>query len=281
MEELKHYHNGEILLESEITYSVNDVGLLRGYAVFDFFRIEGTTPVFIEEHLDRFEHSAKGFDLAIPISREEIKRVVSDLVQINRLPTGTIKIILTGGDSIDGFTPGEPNLTILNKPISYPSQLAYSEGAALMLHEYQREFPEIKSTNYLTALKLQKSWKANGFIDVLYHSEDRVWEVSRSNIYFFEGNKLVTNKEGMLKGITSSKVLEACKGVFKIDVRPMGLEELMNADEVFITSSTKLVMPVVRVGDKVIGNGKPGLKTAQVSVAYSDLVAKYIAHNSN
>jgi len=150
-----------------------------------------------------------------------------------------------------------------------------------MLHEYQREFPGIKSTNYLTALKLQKSWKANGFIDVLYHSEDRVWEVSRSNVYFFKGNKLVTNKEGVLKGITSSKVLEACKGVFEIEVRPMGLEELMNAEEVFITSSTKLVMPIVRVGDKIIGTGKPGVKTERVRAAYNDLLAKYIADNTN
>lgn len=281
MEELKHYHNGEILGESEISYSVNDVGLLRGYGVFDFFRIEGTTPVFIEEHLDRFEHSAKGLDLAIPILRDEIKGVVAELVKINKLPTGTIKIVLTGGDSVDGFTPGKPNMTILNKPISYPSELAYSEGAGLMLHEYQREFPDVKSTNYLTALKLHKTWAAEGFIDVLYHSEDRVWEVSRSSIYFFEGNKLVTNKEGVLKGITSSKVIEACKSIFEIEVRPIGLEELMNAEEVFITSSTKLVMPIVRIGDKVIGTGKPGLKTEQVRKAYTDLVSKYIAQHSS
>jgi branched-chain amino acid aminotransferase len=279
MEELKHYHNGEILLESEITYSVNDVGLLRGYGVFDFFRIEGTIPVFIEEHLDRFEHSANGLDLAIPIARDEIKRVVSDLVNINKLASGTIKIILTGGDSIDGFTPGKPNMTILNKPITYPSQLAYSEGAALMLHEYQREFPDVKSTNYLTALKLQKTWAADGFIDVLYHSEDRVWEVSRSSIYFFEGNKLVTNKEGVLKGITSTKVIEACNELFEIEVRPMGLKELMNAEEVFITSSTKFVMPIVRLGNHIIGDGKPGLKTAKVRDAYNELVKNYVAEN--
>jgi len=276
MEELKHYHNGEILLESEIAYSVNDVGLLRGYGVFDFFRVEGKTPVFIEEHLDRFEHSAKGLDIAIPISRDAIKKVVSELIGINKLPSGTIKIVLTGGDSIDGFTPGKPNMTILNKPITYPSELAYSEGAGLMLHEFQREFPDVKSTNYLTALKLHKTWAAEGFIDVLYHSKDRVWEVSRSSIYFFDGNKLVTNKEGVLKGITSTKVLEACKGLFDIEVRPMSLEELMNAEEVFITSSTKLVMPIVRLGDKVIGTGKPGIKTEQVKEAYNNLVETYI-----
>jgi len=279
MEQLKHYHNGEILEENKIAYSVNDVGLLRGYGVFDFFRVQGATPVFVGEHLDRFEHSAAGLDLEIPLSREEIKRVVGQLVELNQLEHGSIKIILTGGDSVDGFTPGKPNMTILNKPISYPSNLAYSEGAALMLHEYQREFPDVKSTNYLTALKLQKSWAADGFIDVLYHSEDRVWEVSRSSIYFFKGNKLVTNKEGVLKGITSSKVLEACQDLFEIEIRPIGMEELLNAEEVFITSSTKLVMPIVRLGKHIIGDGKPGQKTAKVREAYAKLVKDYVAAN--
>lgn len=276
MEQLTHYHNGEFLRENEISYSVNDVGLLRGYAVFDFCRLQGSTPLFIDDHLERFRHSAGELSLEIPIDHNEIKNVVQRLIRTNELPQGSIKMILTGGDSEDGFTPGRPNMTILNKPINYPSSEAYQKGAALMLHEFHREFPDVKSTNYLTALKLQSIWKEKGYLDVLYHSGDVVWEVSRSSVFFFDGDKLVTNKEGVLKGITASKVLEACQNKFEIVIRPISLNELLNAEEVFITSTTKLVMPIVRLGDQIIGSGRPGNRTAQVRTAYDKFVAQYI-----
>ena len=275
MEQLKHYHNGSILAESDIHYSVNDVGLLRGYGVFDFFRIEDNIPLFIDDHLDRFEHSAKELNLDIPISREEIKKVVHELIRVNKLSQSSIKIVLTGGDSVDGFTPGNPNMTILNKPIMYPSAESYTVGAALMLYEHHRPFADVKSTNYLTALKLQQTWQNEGFMDVLYHTGERVWEVSRSSIFFFVDNKLITNKEGVLKGITGSKVLEACQDLFEIEIRPIDLWELISAEEVFITSTTKLVMPIVRLGDNHIGNGKPGPKTAKVREAYNAFVDSY------
>ena len=116
MKQLKHYHNGEFLEESDIHYSVNDVGLLRGYGVFDFFRVQEGVALFMEYHLDRFEHSAAGLNLDIPISRDHIAEVVNDLISLNKLQTGSIKILLTGGESKDGFAPGKPNMTILNKP---------------------------------------------------------------------------------------------------------------------------------------------------------------------
>ena len=276
MEQLKHYHNGEFLLENQITYSINDVGLLRSYAVFDFLRIEQSTPLFIDDHLDRFQHSANGLDLNIPISRAEIKEVVTRLISLNGMDSGSIKMILTGGDSEDGFTPGKPNMTIINKPIKHPSAEDYAQGAALMLHEFQRTFPDVKSTDYLTALKLQKSWKSDGYMDVLYYSGDTVWEVSRSSVFFFDGDKLVTNKEGVLKGITAAKVLESCKDKIEIDIRPISKKELMAAPEVFITSTTKLVMPIVRLGEKTVGSGKPGAKTMRVREIYDAYVMGYI-----
>ena len=92
---------------------------------------------------------------------------------------------------------------------------------------------------------------------------------------------MVTNKEGVLKGITSAKVVEACSGLYEIEIRPIGLKEVLAAEEVFITSSTKLVMPIVRIGDHVIGSGKPGPKTAIVKEAYNKSVVEYVAANGN
>ncbi len=275
MEQLSHYHNGEFLKENEIHYSVNDVGLLRGYGVFDFFRIEEDIPMFIEDHLDRFEHSAEGLGLDIPISRDEIKDIVKKLIAMNQIPRSSIKILLTGGDSQDGFVPGKPNLTILHKPIKYPSQELYEKGAALMLHEYQRTFPDIKSTNYLTALRLQKTWDNEGFIDVLYYTGDQVWEASRSSVFFFDGDTLVTNKEGVLKGISASKIIEACKQEVEIVIRPIGLKELLASDEMFISSTNKRVLPITRLGDHQIGPGKPGPKTIKVGEIYRKFAEAY------
>ncbi len=268
MKETVHYFNGNFVPKRLINLSIDDVGILRGYAVFDFFKAIGNVPLFLEDHLDRLENSANKINLALPISRDEIRKVIEKLIAKNQFSASNFKIIVTGGESEDGFSPGQSQIIILNNPHKDPDTQLFEKGISLMLHQYHRDFPEVKSTYYAPALSLQKGWLAKGHTDVLYHDGTFVSEVSRSNIYFFEGETLRTNKEGVLGGVTRKNVLKCAESLFNIEIGPIRLEELLNAEEVFITSTNKKVMPVVKLDDQLIGNGKVGDRTKKLMKAF-------------
>lgn len=273
------FYNGEFLPREAIKFSIDDVGILRGYGIFDFMRVIEGVPVFIEDHLDRFENSARIIGMELPLSRERIKSVIYELIMVNGLPLGYIKLIMTGGDTPDDFAPGKPNLAILNDVLENIAQKYFDEGATLMTYDYTRDFPTSKTTGYVMAVKLLPQWKKDGHFDVLYHTGGVVTELSRSNIFFFKGDKLITNENNILKGINRMKVLEVADKMFETDVRDFTLDELRAADEVFMTSSKRRVMPVIKLDDQPIGNGHVGENCKKLLKAYDEFVSAYVQAN--
>lgn len=274
-----HYFNGEYLKKEEIRISPDDVGFLRGHSVFDFFRIEQGVPVFMEDHLDRLEASAAGMRIEMPMSRAALKDIIFQLIKTNNLDMASLKVFLTGGLTTDGFTPSEPTVLILNQPFKEPDQGVYETGASLLLHQYHRDFPKVKTTQYAKALSLQKEWQKDGHIDVLYHNGELVSEVSRSSVFIFKKGILKTNKRDVLKGITQTNVLRAIEGHFEVEVGDIKLEELLAADEMFITSTTKRILPIVKVDNKRIGAGVIGENTKKLMELFNAYLADYISQH--
>lgn len=270
------FYNGEFLPREAIKFSIDDVGVLRGYGVFDFMRAIEGVPVFIEDHLDRFERSAHIVGMELPFSRKKIRSVIEELVTINGLPLGYIKLVMTGGETADGFAPGKPNLAILNDVLENNAQKYFDEGTSLMTHDYTRDFPMSKTTGYVMAVKLLPEWKKEGHFDVLYHTKGIVTELSRSNIFFFKGDKLITNDNAILKGISRMKVLEVAAEMFETEIRNFTLDELRSADEVFMTSTNRRVMPVIRLDDQVIADGCVGNNCKKLLKAYDEFVMAYV-----
>lgn len=277
MKEAVHYFNGKYVLKRQIQFSIDDVGILRGYAVFDFFKAVGNVPIFLSDHLDRLENSAAKLNLDIPHTRKEIEEVIESLLGKNQFTYSSCKIIVTGGASSDGFSPGASQIVVLNNEFSDPDPILYEKGISLMLHKYHRDFPEVKSTYYAQALSLQKEWLANGHTDVLYHDGRHISEVSRSNVFYFHGDTLRTNQLGVLSGVTRKNVLKCAESHFKIELGPIGLDELLEAEEVFITSSAKKVMPVVKLDDRQIGNGAVGKNTKVLMTAFDLYIDQYVS----
>jgi len=271
-----NYFNGQFVEKDQIQISVDNVAFLRGYGVFEFFKVYGHKPLFMEDHLDRLFRSAEGMRLQVPLSKEEISNVINELIQKNQIPFSTMKVILTGGNSVDGFTPGQPELLIINSPFSEGPDEVYENGASLMLYHYHRDFPTIKSLYYATTVALQSEWKAKGHIDVLYHNGKEVSEVSRSNVFIFKNGKLRTNVDGVLGGITRMHVLNAAKPHFEIEIGVISLDQLLNADEVFITSTTKKVLPIVKLDDRLTGDGKPGKLTKKMIGILDQYIEDYL-----
>lgn len=257
-----YYLNGEIIPSGKAMIHVSDLALLRGYGIFDFFRSVNGKPVFIEDHLDRFENSARLMDLKIPESRDRLMAIIMELIRMNPYELLGIKMILTGGYSADGYNPAEnPNLIMIARPFVFKDP---AKGIKLMSCEYQREIPEVKTLSYITPVKLLPKMREMGADDYLYYFGGLISESSRSNIFIVKDHKVITPKTGFLPGITRKHVIEACRGSFFLEERDVTLDETLAADEVFTTSSTQRVVAVTRIDQKVIGDGEIGRVTKKL-----------------
>lgn len=266
------YLNGKVGRIGELTLALNDLGVLRGFGVFDFMRTYSGKPFQMKEHLERFGRSAKKFGLRLPHSLEEIESITHTLIKKNNFSDTTIKFVITGGPSDDGMSLlGKPTFFILLGEAHNPPQVSYVKGVRLQTCEHQRLFPEIKSLNYIMSLKHQRELRRKGIMELLYVSEGKVLECSSSNIFIVRGNKLITPKNDVLIGTTRNFLIKHLAGEkYKAEERDVRVEELRKADEVFITASNKGVMPVIEIDSRLVGNGKVGPVTKELMLAYKE-----------
>ena len=149
------YLNGTIVPADQAAVSPFDIGLLRGYAVFDLLRTVGGRPFLLGEHLKRFRESAAHLGLTVPVGDDEILRAVTELLERNDHEEATVRFVLTGGVSPDGmhFDVETPTFLILTHELHVPAEELYARGGKLITHLHRREVPLAKTTNYLTMVK--------------------------------------------------------------------------------------------------------------------------------
>lgn len=260
------YLNGEFLPREDARLHVSDLAILRGYGIFDYFRYLGGRPRFVEDHLDRFFRSAELLDLRMPVSRDELRAAVLELIGRNGGGDGGIRFVLTGGYAPDGYTPTTPNLIGMAYPFSGPSPEQYANGVSVKLHRYERQFPRVKSIDYLEGIRIQPQLRAGGYDYALYvDRDDYVRESDRSNFMIVAGGTLVTPEDDLLHGITRLHLLRLADQLgIPTATRPVSAAELTAADEAIICSSTKGAMPITRVDDRPVGDGKPGPVTKRL-----------------
>ncbi len=262
------YANGKFLRKNEITVGISDLVMLRGYGAFDYMRTYRGGPFRLKDYLFRFEGSAKGMKLKLPLSRNKIISVVNVLLKKNNIRKGGktrdvgIRLLLTGGYSLDSYLPSvKPNLFILIEDLPEYPEWWSEKGIKLMTHEHSREMARVKTINYLTAIHLADVRRKHNAQDTLYCYNGKVLETTRNNFFLFHGNTLVTADTGVLQGITRTTVLELAKKKFKVEVREVMKSELTECSECFISGTTRGITPVVQIDNKKIGTGRVGKNT--------------------
>ena len=260
------YLNGEILPAEKAQLHVSDLGLLRGYGIFDFFRSIDGQPVFMEDHLDRFENSARLMGLPIPESRDKLREIIYEIIRLNPHKILGVKMIMTGGYSEDGYTPSsKSNLVVIGKSFEFkPADI----GMKLMTLEYRREIPEIKTLNYIVPIRAIQQMKAVGADDVLYYKDGKISESSRSNIFIVKDKKVITPLDGALFGVTRKHILNFAKNHFEVEERDVTTQEFWEADEVFTTGSTKRIIAITQVDNQVFSDGKVGTITKKLQALF-------------
>jgi branched-subunit amino acid aminotransferase/4-amino-4-deoxychorismate lyase len=268
--------NGKIIPREDAVISIDDIGLLRGYSVFDSLRIYHGKPFLLNEHLRRLKISATALSLKIPVTDKEIEKIIITLLEKNNREDAQIRILLTGGKAINGFgfDPEQPTFAIVVEPLSLPPADLYVSGGKLISTVYLRPEFAAKTTNYITAVSLAKERKMKHAVEILYLSNGNVLECSTSNFFIVKGNNLITPKDNILLGTTRNFILELVSPDFTIEERKISYEELTEADEAFISATSKEVLPIVQIDDIRIGNGKVGINTKKIMEKYTAYVNK-------
>ena len=271
---MKCIFNGQLLDQEKVCFPIDDIALLRGYGIFDFFRLSAGVPLFMEDHLDRFYKGAELARLTSPVSREELKALLFEMFEHNKMDISGIRIVLTGGNGNGAYAVGKSNLIVTQEPISFPTDEMFANGVKLITHEYLRDLPEVKTINYMTGIWLQNQIKENGAFDVLYIHKDEVHELTRSNIFIVnQDGDLITPKEGVLHGVTRKRLINA---IGDVQQRNITIDELANAREVFITGTTKKVLPIHTIDEWTYQSAKEGSKTSEFMQVLAQLESDYV-----
>ena len=259
------------------------IGTFRGFRIFTACRTLPNGKIFrLEDHINRLFSFAKVIHMKLPHNKNELKEIIREVITKNNRESGELllEIIYSGGKAAsNGITPvGETLLYILVLPLNLPPEKWYQQGIKLASFPYQRQWPEVKFLNYVGAvIDNQTVVKKYGADEALFLSPDGkniVLEGTTFNFFVVKKGIVFTHAlDGkILPGITRKVILElAHKEGVEVKETNFSLNELAEMNEAFITSSTRNIVPVIRVDNIIIGNGKPGeltLKLAEIFKKY-------------
>jgi branched-chain amino acid aminotransferase len=272
-----YYVNGHFVQADQATLPVNDLSIVRGYGVFDYTRSYKGKPFKLHEHILRLERSAKAIDLTMPWSTQELEAIVQATFARNGFSDAGIRIVVTGGPSDDFMTPQQqPSLLVMITPIKSSAAQQQAEGVKVTTVEMDRILPTVKSINYMGAVMAVEAAKRQGAVEAIYRTrEGRLTEGTRANLFAFRGRQLITPKAEVLAGITRAVVMEIAEDDFEVIEDELSYTDLPRYDELFITSSTKEILPVIQVDDQIIADGKPGPQTNKLIELFHTYVATH------
>ena len=206
-------------------------------------------------------------ELGIEIKEEteEIKEIIRKLIEKNVFTESAISIYVTPGvmDNLDIISGGGNLFILIDEYVPFQNEI-YEKGVRIISLPHKREIPSVKTTSHLTTVKNQSKLSKSGAFETLYINDGNVLECSTSNVFCFIGNKLVTSKVDILLGITRKHILEIAKETCEAEERTVTMDELLNADEVFISASAKEIIPVVQIDQHKIGKGITGEETKKL-----------------
>lgn len=280
----KVYINGQLVPKEEAVVSVFDHGLLYGDGVFEGLRSYNGKVFRLAEHVERLFDSARVIRLEIPLSQEAMAAAIDETVAANAILDGYIRAVVTRGAGTLGLDPNRcshPQVIIIADTITlYPHEF-YENGLELITSSVIRNHPaalspRIKSLNYLNNILAKIEGLKAGCVEALMlNHKGEVAECTGDNLFLVKRGRLLTPPldAGILEGVTRNAVIELAREA-GIEVAEPALtkHDVYIADECFLTGTAAEIVPVVRVDDRVIGDGKPGPITRELTKRFHELV---------
>ena len=276
------YINGKYKPLNQSSVSVTDRGFQFSDGIYEVIAVFKNEFVDFQLHISRLFVSLRKMNIKINLNKDEIARITKKIRKINQLEMGIIYIQITRGDQNprDHKYPNKikPNIVIysINKDFEYLNKLAKKGVKTSLYPDIRWHRSDIKSISLLgNVLAANHAKKNKSHEAVLFNSRNMITEGNSSSIWIIKKNKCITHPLNfrILKGCTRHKlILILKKNKFKFEEKKFSIKSLLNADEVFMTSATNFIMPIVRVDKFTISNGKPGLNTLKFRNLFIDAI---------
>ncbi len=274
--------NGEISPAEEARVSVLDNGFTFGDGVYETLRTYGGRPFHLDRHLERLRASATMLGIAIPAGDDALAADLDRLLERAANPESYIRIIVSRGvgeisyrfDRIKG-----PTVVMAARAYEPFAEAQYRDGIPVIISSVRRNSPQaldpaMKSCNLINNILAVREAQAKKAAEPLMLNErGDVAEGASANVFIVSGGALVTPplRDGILPGVTRALVLERARELgIEAGEQSIRVRTLLAADEAFITSTLKEVMPIATVDGRPIGSGKPGPMTKKLLDAYRD-----------
>jgi branched-chain amino acid aminotransferase len=274
-------HNDRIRDAADPLLCAGQVGLLSGWGVFSTLRIVDGVPFAFERHWARMTRDAAALHVELPVDREAVRRKLSELIDANGALEATLRLVVVRnqGGLWEGPSSGRPSdliaLTADSKRWGSAVKLAYVPQA----RHAANAFAGAKVLSWAMNLTWLESVQAQGFDEaILLNERGEVAECTSANIFVARGSEVATPplSAGCLPGITREVLLGEIRAPgIRIAERTILPAELESADEVFITSTTRNLLPVVQVGERRVGQNDQA--RLALDSAFGDFVKRYVA----
>src|SRR6059036_4126940 len=284
--ELSVYVDGKFYPQSKAVVSVFDHGLLYGDGVFEGIRAYGGRVFRLDAHLDRLYASAKAIWLEVPMAKDAMGRMVEEGVAKSGIKDNYIRLVITRGVGDLGLDPRKcpkPTVFCIFDTIKLWPQDRYEKGltaltAATPILHRESLSPRVKSLNYLSHILAKVEGIAAGVDEVIMlDSAGYVAEASGMNLFAVTNGTLKTPPAyaGILRGVTRDAVIEVAReATYGVEEIPLNRYDLYTADEMFFTGTAAEIVPVTKLDGRVIGSGKPGPVTKELSKRFRALATR-------
>jgi branched-chain amino acid aminotransferase len=283
---IRVYIDGAVRPPEEAKVSVFDRGFLYGDSVYETIGTVHGRLFAARDHLVRLERSAERIGLRAP-PRAEIERAITETVAAAGNPETRVRVILTRGVGkldLDPASADDTRLVVIAFPLGAPTPEMFEKGVAVAIVSIARNSPRaidpaVKSGNYLNnVLALGEARRrCQAYEAILCGGDGSVAEGSTSNVFVVIGGEVRTPppEVGILDGITRAKVIDLCRAAgIPFAERRLSPDELRGADEAFLTSATRGVLPITTIDERPVGAGAPGPVTRRLMALYDDLARR-------
>ncbi len=284
---LKIYLNGEFVDRDKAVVSVYDHGYLYGDGIFEGIRAYKGCIFASREHLERLYYSAKTLMIDMPVTIDEMEKIVADTLIINNLEDAYIRLVVSRGPGDLGLDPrkcSRPTLVVIADKIKlYPEEF-YQKGLEVVTASVRRTPVDsfngkVKSLNYLNNIMARiEANNAGAGEAIMLNHDGYIAECSADNIFIIKDKEIFTPAPhlGLLKGITRDSIIKVARSQgLNVYETIFTTHDVYNADEVFLTGTGAEVVAVVRADKRIIGNGLPGSVTLSLRENYIKYASTY------
>jgi D-alanine transaminase len=270
------YLNGNWLPLKQAQVSVLDRGFLFGDGVYEVIPVYDGRPLRLEQHLQRLQDSLDGIRLKNPLDLNSWRNLIVELIQKSDANDQLLYLQITRGaaprDHAFPSAATTPTVFLSSKGFSPPDDARFEQGVRVGLAEDPRwQLCKLKTVNLLANVLLKQVAVDEGLDEMLLHASQQLTEGTSSNLFVVRDGVIATPplSDNILPGITRGLILELARQAgFMVEERAIALTELDHADEVWISSSTRELMPVVAIAGKMVASGTPGPIARQLQHAF-------------